>query len=110
MIDDARPTAFGTSKRPSPSEPRRVLNVLENFSCPLQDERGNGGDGGYAGGSGVLGLGHTAHLRLALAEGTSFRSESGVLLTQAATPVPEPSSVILTLLGTGILVRRRWQR
>ena len=66
---------------------------------------------GWAGGSGVLDLGHTAHLRLELPEGTSFRSESGVLLTQAATPVPEPSTAILTLLGTGlVLVRRRWHR
>ena len=66
---------------------------------------------GWAGGSGVLDLGHTAHLRLELREGTSFRSESGVLLTQAATPVPEPSTAILTLLGTGlVLVRRRWHR
>ena len=64
---------------------------------------------GWAGGSGVLDLGHTAHLRLELREGTSFRSESGVLLTQAATPVPEPS--ILALLGTGMfLVRRRGHR
>ena len=62
---------------------------------------------GWTGGSGVLDLGHTAHLRLELPEGTSFTSQSGVLLTQAATPVPEPTSAVMMLLGTGFLLARR---
>ena len=66
---------------------------------------------GWSGGRGLLDLGHTAHLRIELPEGTRFTSESGLLLTQAATPVPEPSSAMLILFGTGIfLARRRWQR
>jgi hypothetical protein len=66
---------------------------------------------GWTGGRGLLDLGHTAHLRLELPEGTTFTSQSGVLLTQAAAPVPEPSTAMLTLLGTAVfLVRRRWQR
>lgn len=68
-------------------------------------------DDGWTGGSAVLDLGHTAHLRLELPDGTSFTSQSGVLLTQAATPVPEPSSAVLSLLGTVVLlVRRRRKR
>jgi len=66
---------------------------------------------GWSGGRGVLDLGHTAHLRIELPEGTSFTSESGVLLTQVASPVPEPSIAMLSLLGAGMfVVRRRWSR
>ena len=77
-----------------------------------------GANDGSTGGRAVLDLGHTAHLRVQLPEGVSFTSQSGVLLTQPASPVPEPSAALLAvilggfgmLLGVGVLLAKRRRR
>jgi hypothetical protein len=82
--------------------PNEDINLYASLQVAVHD--------GWTGGRGLLDLGHTAHLRIELPEGTTFTSQSGVLLTQAAMPVPEPSSAMLTLLGTAVfLVRRRFR-
>jgi hypothetical protein len=57
-------------------------------------------DGG--GGQATIDLSHTAHLGIALPEGVSFRSASGLLLTAADSPggtVPVPDTLALAGLG-----------
>lgn len=49
----------------------------------------------------TLDFSNTAALALALPQGFTFTSESGVFLSQQASPVPEPGTWML--LGTGLI-------
>lgn len=69
-------------------------------------------------GSAAIDAWDTARLRVVLEEGYSLGSESGLLLTAAGTPVPEPASAGLFALGAVLLLgghrfrraRQSWTR
>jgi len=50
---------------------------------------------------------HTAQLSIALPEGVSFSSGSGLLLQEPAVPVPEPAAALLMAAGLAAITLRR---